>query len=102
MKVRRSSGIQDGEKMTVHAGMRVELVADETQFPELINPVQLGVDTRGRLWAATWATPPAALAAACERALPQWFGLGFLGRQQVKGLEQNQVIEERIEKTETK
>jgi putative membrane-bound dehydrogenase-like protein len=27
-------------------------------FPELVNPVQLGVDTRGRLWAATWATYP--------------------------------------------
>jgi putative heme-binding domain-containing protein len=44
--------------MTVHAGMRVELVADEARFPELVNPVQMSFDTRGRLWVAAWPTYP--------------------------------------------
>ena len=46
------------EKMTLEAGMEANLFASEEMFPELVNPVQLGVDTRGRLWAATWATYP--------------------------------------------
>ncbi|MFM8290296.1 MAG: PVC-type heme-binding CxxCH protein [Planctomycetia bacterium] len=45
-------------KMTVHAGMRVELVADESRFPELVNPVQMAFDTRGRLWVAAWPMYP--------------------------------------------
>lgn len=45
-------------KMTVHKGMTVELFASEEQFPELINPVQMSFDTRGRLWVATWPTYP--------------------------------------------
>ena len=46
------------EKMTVHSGMKVELVATEEQFPELINPVQMAFDTKGRLWVAAWTTYP--------------------------------------------
>jgi glucose/arabinose dehydrogenase len=46
------------EKMTVHKGMKVELFASEEQFPELINPVQMSFDTKGRLWVATWPTYP--------------------------------------------
>jgi putative heme-binding domain-containing protein len=46
------------ERMTVHEGMRVELFADEAMVPELINPVQMAFDTRGRLWVATWPTYP--------------------------------------------
>lgn len=46
------------EKMTVHSGMKVELVADEVMFPELINPVQMSFDTKGRLWVAAWPTYP--------------------------------------------
>lgn len=45
-------------KMTVHSGMKVELVADESMFPELINPVQMAFDTKGRLWVAAWPTYP--------------------------------------------
>ena len=45
-------------KMTVHSGMKVELVADEEMFPELINPVQMAFDTKGRLWVAAWPTYP--------------------------------------------
>ncbi len=46
------------EKMTVAAGMEINLFASEEQFPELINPVQTAVDTDGRLWVATWPTYP--------------------------------------------
>jgi len=46
------------EMMDLEAGMHANLFASEEMFPELINPVQLGVDTRGRLWVATWATYP--------------------------------------------
>lgn len=45
-------------KMTVHNEMEVTLFADEKMFPELVNPVQMAFDTRGRLWVATWPTYP--------------------------------------------
>ncbi len=52
----------DGEeaigKMTVHQGMQVTLFASEKQFPELVNPVQMAFDTKGRLWVAAWHTYP--------------------------------------------
>ena len=52
------SGADAIGKMTVHSGMRVELVADESRFPELVNPVQMAFDPRGRLWVAAWAMYP--------------------------------------------
>ena len=45
-------------QMKVHSGMKVNLFADEKQFPELINPVQMAWDTRGRLWVAVWPNYP--------------------------------------------
>jgi len=39
-------------------GMRVGLYADEGRFPDLVNPVQMSWDTRGRLWVAVWPTYP--------------------------------------------
>jgi glucose/arabinose dehydrogenase len=52
----------DGEeaigRMTVHQGMQVSLFASEKQFPELVNPVQMAFDTKGRLWVAAWHTYP--------------------------------------------
>jgi putative heme-binding domain-containing protein len=52
----------DGEaaikKMTVGKGLKVNLFASEKEFPDLINPVQMAFDTRGRLWVATWHTYP--------------------------------------------
>jgi azurin len=45
-------------KMTVHSGMKVNLFASEEQFPELISPVQMAWDTRGRLWVAAWRNYP--------------------------------------------
>ena len=52
----------DGEeaigKMKIGPGLRVELFASEREFPELVNPVQLAFDTRGRLWVAAWKNYP--------------------------------------------
>ena len=39
-------------------GFAVNLFADEKMFPALANPVQMQVDTKGRLWAACWSTYP--------------------------------------------
>ncbi|MCX7420066.1 MAG: dehydrogenase, partial [Planctomycetia bacterium] len=52
------SGKESISKMTVHKNMKVELFADESMFPELVNPVQMAFDTKGRLWVATWPTYP--------------------------------------------
>ncbi|MBI1345806.1 azurin [bacterium] len=52
------TGLEAIDKMTVHNGMKVELFADETQFPELVNPVQMAYDTKGRLWVSVWPTYP--------------------------------------------
>lgn len=52
------SGEEAIKKMTVADHMKVELFADEAMFPELVNPVQMAFDTRGRLWVATWITYP--------------------------------------------
>ncbi|MGE3808910.1 MAG: GDSL-type esterase/lipase family protein, partial [Gemmataceae bacterium] len=51
-------GTEAIDKMTVHKDMKVELFASEKQFPELINPVQMAFDSKGRLWVATWPTYP--------------------------------------------
>lgn len=45
-------------QMTVHKNMKVELFADEAMYPELVNPVQMAFDTKGRLWVAAWLTYP--------------------------------------------
>ena len=52
------SGEEAISKMTVHKNMKVELFADEKMFPELVKPVQMAFDTRGRLWVACWRTYP--------------------------------------------
>jgi putative heme-binding domain-containing protein len=52
------SGEQAIGKMTVHSGMKVELVADEGMFPELVNPVAMSFDSKGRLWVAAWESYP--------------------------------------------
>ncbi len=46
------------DRMNLQDGLEINLFASEEMFPELVNPVQLGVDTKGRMWAATWATYP--------------------------------------------
>jgi glucose/arabinose dehydrogenase len=52
------TGEQSIEKMTVHKNMKVELFAEESKFPEMVNPVQMAFDTKGRLWVAVWPTYP--------------------------------------------
>ena len=52
------SGEEAIAKMTVHSGMKVNSFADEKQFPELANPVQMAWDTKGRLWVAAWPNYP--------------------------------------------
>ncbi len=53
---------QDGREalkdLTVPDDFEIQLFADEKKFPGLGNPVQMEVDTRGRLWVATWPTYP--------------------------------------------
>jgi putative heme-binding domain-containing protein len=42
----------------VPAGFKLELFADEKQFPELASPVQINFDNKGRLWVACMPTYP--------------------------------------------
>ncbi len=44
--------------MTVPAGCKVNLFASEKEFPELIKPVQMAFDTKGRLWVSVWPSYP--------------------------------------------
>ena len=46
------------KQMTIGKGLKVELFASEKEFPELVNPVQIAFDTRGRLWVAAWKNYP--------------------------------------------
>ena len=43
---------------TVPPGFAVKLFADERQFPEIANPVQLAFDSKGRLWISTMPSYP--------------------------------------------
>ncbi|HEY6227409.1 MAG TPA: PVC-type heme-binding CxxCH protein, partial [Verrucomicrobiae bacterium] len=45
-------------KMTVHSGMKVNLFASEEKFPDLLAPVQMAWDTKGRLWVSCWRNYP--------------------------------------------
>lgn len=44
--------------MTMGKGLQANLFASEKQFPELVNPVQIAFDTKGRLWVAAWKNYP--------------------------------------------
>jgi putative heme-binding domain-containing protein len=46
------------KKMIVAPGLKVNLFASEKEFPELLNPVQMSFDPKGRLWVAVWPTYP--------------------------------------------
>jgi glucose/arabinose dehydrogenase len=52
------SGEESVQRMTVGKGLKVDLFASEKEFPELVNPVQMAFDTRGRLWVAVWKNYP--------------------------------------------
>ncbi len=45
-------------KMKILDGFQIAPFASEEQFPELVNPVQMSFDTRGRLWVAVWPSYP--------------------------------------------
>jgi len=38
--------------------LQVTLFASEEQFPELVKPVQMNWDTKGRLWVSAWMNYP--------------------------------------------
>ncbi|MEC9093268.1 MAG: PVC-type heme-binding CxxCH protein, partial [Planctomycetota bacterium] len=46
------------EQMTVHQDMEINLFASEKEFPRLVNPVQMAVDTDSRLWVSVWPSYP--------------------------------------------
>ncbi len=48
-------GLQD---LKLSEPFEAGLFADEAMFPELVNPVQMQVDAKGRLWVAAWPTYP--------------------------------------------
>ena len=52
------SGEETITKVKMHAGLKLQLFADERMFPELVNPVQMAWDTRGRLWVSAWPSYP--------------------------------------------
>jgi glucose/arabinose dehydrogenase/lysophospholipase L1-like esterase len=52
------SGDESVQRMTVGKGLSVNLFASEKEFPELVNPVQMAFDPRGRLWVAVWKNYP--------------------------------------------
>lgn len=52
------SGPDSLKHLSVPEGAKVEFIASEVEFPELVNPVQMNFDTKGRLWIAAWPTYP--------------------------------------------
>ncbi len=46
------------KRMKMADGMKVNVFASEEMFPELANPVQMAVDTDGRLFASVWPSYP--------------------------------------------
>lgn len=52
------AGTASTDHLKVPEGCKIEFIADETTIPELINPVQMNFDTKGRLWVAAWPNYP--------------------------------------------
>ena len=51
-------GAETIQAMTIGKGLKVELFASEKEFPELVKPVQMSFDSKGRLWVASWKNYP--------------------------------------------
>ncbi len=49
---------ESAAKIAVPEGFQLNVFASEKQFPDLANPVQMQVDAKGRIWAASWNTYP--------------------------------------------
>lgn len=52
------SGEETLKHLSTPEGVKVEYIASEIEFPDLVNPVQMNFDTRGRLWVAAWPAYP--------------------------------------------
>lgn len=52
------SPAESAAKIKVPEGFEVKVFASEEMFSDLANPVQMQVDAKGRLWAASWNTYP--------------------------------------------
>jgi lysophospholipase L1-like esterase len=52
------TGVESVAAIKPGPGLKVELFASEETFPELVNPVQMAFDTKGRLWVACWKNYP--------------------------------------------
>lgn len=52
------SGEAAAQRMKLAPNLKVQLFASEEMFPELVNPVQMAFDTKGRLWVAVWQSYP--------------------------------------------
>ena len=52
------SGEEAMKYMTVPPGCKLQFIASEKEFPELVKPVQMAFDTKGRLWVAAWKNYP--------------------------------------------
>jgi glucose/arabinose dehydrogenase/lysophospholipase L1-like esterase len=52
------TGAESVAAIKTGTGLKVELFASEETFPELVNPVQMAFDTKGRLWVACWKNYP--------------------------------------------
>ncbi len=52
------SGEEVIPKIKAAPGLKIQLFADEKMFPELVKPVQMAYDTKGRLWVSAWKNYP--------------------------------------------
>lgn len=52
------SGEEVRKKIKAAPRLKIQLSADEKRFPELVKPVQMAFDTKGRLWVSAWTNYP--------------------------------------------
>ena len=52
------SALDSVAQIAVPEGFELNVFASEEMFPDMANPVQMQVDSKGRLWAACWNTYP--------------------------------------------
>lgn len=49
---------ETAKSLTLPEELQINVFAAEDQFPEIVNPVALQVDTKGRIWVASWEDYP--------------------------------------------
>ncbi len=52
------TGEEIRQKIKSAPGLKIQLFAEESMFPELVKPVQMAFDTKGRLWVSAWKNYP--------------------------------------------